>query len=77
MYDECYVPDTYDEDDRDLEHDQDRAEAEGKFHQVAVRVTVQATVTIRGSDHDTDELVEHLEDVRENGEIVDWDWDEV
>lgn len=64
-------------DDREAERDLARMEAEGKFHQVTVRVTVQATVTIRGSDHDTDELVEHLEDVRENGEIVDWDWDEV
>ena len=55
MYDECYMG----EDDRDLEADLDRAEAEGKFRRVTVRVTLQTTIDLPANVDLSDFLDEH------------------
>lgn len=60
-------------DDRDHDHDLDVAEAKGQFHKVTIRVTMEATVDMPGSDHDTDDLPDYLDEVQTNGEIVDWE----
>jgi len=60
-------------DDREAEHDLDVLEAKGKFHKVTIRVTLEATVDVPGSDHDTEDLQNHLDEVISSGEIVDWE----
>ena len=58
----------------DCEHEQDLAvaEAQGKFHKVKMRITIEATVDVPGSDHTTDDLQNHFDEVILFGEIVDW-----
>lgn len=60
-------------DDRDQEHDLAVAEAQGLFHKVTIRVTLEATVDVPGSTHDTEDLQNHLDEVISEGSIVDWD----
>ena len=60
-------------DELDHEHDLDVAEAKGQFHTVTIRVTMEATVDMPGSTHETEDLMGYLADVQETGEIVDWE----
>lgn len=64
MYRECCCND---------EHDLALAEARGQFHHVTIRATITAEVTIPGRLHETADLEEYLDEVRENGEITDWE----
>lgn len=59
-------------DDRERDHDLDVAEAKGQFHKVKMRVTIEATVDVPGSEHTTDDLRNHFDEVVLFGEIVDW-----
>jgi hypothetical protein len=70
------------EDDRDAEHDYYSAMARGQFHQVTMRVTMQqqdmrvtmqGTVDVPGSNHETADLEDFVQDVLDNGEAVDWE----
>lgn len=61
------------EDDRDAEAERDDQIARGNCHEVTIRVTVQYTVTMPGSTHETGDLQGYLDEVTENGEIVDWE----
>ena len=60
------------DDTRDEEAAFARGEAEGQHHDVKMRVTMQATVTMPGSAHTSDDLSDYLDEVLGNGEIVDW-----
>jgi len=68
MCNECHC-----NDDREAEQDLTEAEAKGQFHKVTIRVTMEATVDMPGSDHDTEDLPNFLDEVQMNGEIVDWE----
>ena len=61
------------DDARDAEADLARAEAEGRHHEVKMRVTVEHTVTMPGNDHTADDLQEYIDEVRDHGETVDWE----
>lgn len=60
-------------DDRDAEADQEKQIARGDCHEVTMRVTMQYTVTMPGSNHETDDLSDYIGEVQEHGEIVDWE----
>jgi hypothetical protein len=60
-------------DDRDREHELDVMEAKGQFHQVTMRVTIEATIDVPGPNHTTEDLQDFLGEVQENGEVVDWE----
>lgn len=62
-----------DKDARDEAAELCRGEAKGQHHEVTMRVTLQARVTFPGANHESDDLREHLDEVIDRREIVDWE----
>lgn len=73
-------------DDREMERDLARMEAEGRFHNVTMRVklrhtigddlmevTLQGSVDVTGPNHETADLEDYVDQAVEVGEVVDWE----
>jgi len=59
-----------DEDSRQEEADHARRETAGQHHRVTVQVTIKADVTLPGSSHTQEDLDNCLQEVLDNGEVV-------